>query len=607
MIRSWLWLTCLIPTCLWGQVDTAVLNQEIRAIADDSLRLEQIKGRIQHHYLGEPEIAVAYATWYAKEAHKSQDSFLIARSENFLGIAIYGTGDVNEAIRHYLLAYRGFESVGDSLQMGIVLNNVGAAYEVRGKREETLRYYEEAASIFEALNNQEWIAIVQNNLANQYFITDPKKALVSYQKAYEIHQTLGIKDRIGSFLMNMANCYNELGQFDRGIALVEEAIPLLEQINDQEGLVNANLALGKAYFDLEQLGKAENYLLNGWQIAFDHDLLARQSNLALALGELYKQKRSYREALKWRETHVSLQDSLFNREKDQQMTEMLAEFEAENKDKEIRLLTAENEVARLNLQQNRRRMLLLGIGTFLVLIIAGLIGMLWNNNRRQNQQLSEKNGQLAQALDDKETLMREIHHRVKNNLQVISSLLRLQGRRLEDPSAKIAIEASQARLEAISLIHHFLYQDEDVANVDVKAYLSELLRQLSSLHQGTIDQLEISSDLDNVSLDIDVVLPISLVVNELLTNAFKYADYAQGQVNIHLAFKREPEALLLQVRDNGPGYVPNERGSQSSLGLRLVQTFVKRLSGEITVQAEAGTNVMIRFPWTAIQTDAFPA
>jgi two-component sensor histidine kinase len=388
----------------------------------------------------------------------------------------------------------------------------------------------------------------------------------------------------------MANCYLDLEDYPRAISMTEEAIPLLKANNDQGGLSRAYHSLGRAHYELGDYDQAETYFLESWEQG--QELLDRRVQGAKTLGELYKTTGDFARALEWQEKYMALQDSLFNQEKDAQMTRMLAEFEAENKDQAIRLLTTENEL-------RRRRNLMLGTVTGLLLVIMGLLVLFWLNNRRKSRLLASKNADLAQALAEKETLMREIHHRVKNNLQVIASLLRLQGRRLSDSEAKTAIEASQARLEAISLIHQFLYRDTEVAQVDLKAYLETLLDQLERLYESTEQELQTSHEIEAVNLDIEAVLPISLIVNELLTNAFKYAPRGNAPAQIHLGLKREAEGLRLTITDNGPGYDPaNHR--KDSLGLRLVQTFVDRLSGKLDIQTQAGTTVNISLPWNAL-------
>lgn len=583
-------LLLLASPLAWTQPDTDSLDRRIQQVEDDSLRLERIKAEIQRTYQAQPEEAVRYAHWYEEEAAASGNPRYVAYSYNFLGITYYAKGDIPAAIEYYLRSYRQFETLGDSLTMGILLNNIGAAYEVREKAEETVDYYERALAIFQSIGDQEWIAICQNNLANQYFETDPAKSLEAYQTAYRIHQELGIRDQETSFLANMANCYLALGDYPEAIRLVNQALPMLEAENDQSGLSRAYQSLGRANFELEDFAAAEQYFLQSWEVGID--LLDRKVVAAESLGEVYKEMGDYAQALAWQEAYMTLKDSLFNRDKDAQMTRLLAEFEAENKDQAIRLLTTENEL-------RRRRNLMLGIVTSLLLVIVGLVLLLWLSHRRKSQQLASKNADLAQALTEKETLMQEIHHRVKNNLQVIASLLRLQGRRLSDSEARTAIEASQARLEAISLIHQFLYRDTEVAQVDLKAYLETLLDQLERLYESTERELQTSHEIDAVNLDIEAVLPISLIVNELLTNAFKYAPQGKEPAQIHLGLKREAEGLRLTIQDNGPGYDPALHRSDS-LGLRLVRTFVDRLSGKLDIQAKPGTTVNISLPWNAL-------
>jgi len=214
--------------------------------------------------------------------------------------------------------------------------------------------------------------------------------LAAYEAAYRIHQQLGLTDQTGSFLLNMGNCHVSLGNHAKAIGLYREAVDWFDQNHDQQGVCVAFLSLGQTYLDLEAIERGRVYLQKSWDLGQALGFLDRQVSAAYSLSESYRMQGDYRKAYQWQRRHMQLEDSLFNQQKDAQMTRLLAEFEAERKDKEIRLLTMEKELTEVRLDQSRRRLWMIGGGALLLGIIASLVAYVWLMTRRRNDVLSEK-------------------------------------------------------------------------------------------------------------------------------------------------------------------------------------------------------------------------
>lgn len=215
---------------------------------------------------------------------------------------------------------------------------------------------------------------------------------------------------------------------------------------------------------------------------------------------------------------------------------------------------------------------------------------------KQLEELRQAEEQLQASLNEKNVLLKEIHHRVKNNLQIVYSLLRLQYRRVKDQQAAEILLESQNRIKSIALIHEKLYRSEDLANIDLSHYIPNLAKSLFSSYNIRANAISLKTTIESVSLDIDTAIPCGLIINELVSNALKYAfpDEQTGEITIELhAGDRQ---MTLRVSDNGIG-MPDiaEQTKPDSLGLKLVKDLVQQLEGTITMHCKLGTAFEITF------------
>ncbi len=205
---------------------------------------------------------------------------------------------------------------------------------------------------------------------------------------------------------------------------------------------------------------------------------------------------------------------------------------------------------------------------------------------------------LKRLIEEKEVMMREIHHRVKNNMQLVSSLIRLQAHRVADPGLLAVYESCQQRIRSIALVHDQLYRASDLARVDFPAYLDLLIGQLSLVHHDRLADVDLSVQASAVKLDIIRAIPCGLIINELVSNAFRHA-FPRGRKGlISVRMSQEPAgATTLAVADTGVG-LPAEIdfAEPSSLGLQIVRDLVDQLGATLSVRREGGTEVVIAIP-----------
>ena len=220
-----------------------------------------------------------------------------------------------------------------------------------------------------------------------------------------------------------------------------------------------------------------------------------------------------------------------------------------------------------------------------------------NYHRNYTRQKSD-NQQIVKQSEELKTLMREVHHRVKNNLQIISAMLRMQARSVADKSAIEALMNSENRLQTIAMVHEKLYKSENLNGVLLKDYLQELMEVLSKQNQNIVPKFHFDiQDNAHLTTNLDTAIPVGLIVNELVTNSFKYAfkELENGEINL-LIGKGKNNDYQLDIRDNGPGFpdgiLPK---SSKSLGLKLVSLFTEQLNGSMKYETDKGSHFTFVF------------
>ncbi len=275
--------------------------------------------------------------------------------------------------------------------------------------------------------------------------------------------------------------------------------------------------------------------------------------------------------------------------------ELRVKYETAQKDKTI--LTQDNQIHR----QKKIQALSYVIGV-LLLCMLGAAFWGYRNNRSKNAQLLKLNTHLGTTntqLDRKnaenELLLKEIHHRVKNNLEVVSSLLALQSAKMDDPDMQAAMLASQNRVQSMGILHQKLYQSEHLAFIEMKNYFQNLAENIRDSYNEA-GRIEVAIDMPETELDVDTAVPVGLIVNELLTNSLKYAfpGGQHGQINLSLTALGKDRYNLL-IADNGIGKHPGAKVQGTGFGSQLVQLLTRQIDGNLVEQYDAGTSISINF------------
>ncbi|ACU63270.1 sensor histidine kinase [Chitinophaga pinensis] len=309
--------------------------------------------------------------------------------------------------------------------------------------------------------------------------------------------------------------------------------------------------------------------------------------------------------------YKKLQDSIMLQTKTKEFARVQVEFETIRKAKDLKL--RERDITLLHQQAQLQKAELKRVTTLRNLIIIGAVLLFlllilgYNRYRlkqRTNRELQSKQGQinrqnasLKKLIREKDWLVKEIHHRVKNNLQIVVSLLNTQAAHMEEGSALTAIRDSRLRMQAIALLHQKLYQVENAGLIDMPCYINELVGNLR-LGCDCMDDIRFHMEIAPVLLDVSQATPVGLLLNEAITNAIKYAFPEKGKGNIHVLLKQLPERMfLLSVADDGIGLPADFRTQRKkgSFGMSLIDTLTQQLDGSLELKNSSGLTLNITF------------
>jgi two-component system, sensor histidine kinase PdtaS len=421
-------------------------------------------------------------------------------------------------------------------------------------------------------------------------------------------------------LWGFGQCYGALGKYE----LAEREYAKLGRLVDSfsrspkgfetflspEIVYSDYLSIGHHYLLMHQYAKADLYLDKIPEYPSYPVGAAQRVEFELVRSQIDSGLGNYRSALQHFWLHKKLSDSLYAVDKNKQVQELQIKYETEKKDQGLRLqadniqlLTKQNQLQTIQSEKSTilRNVMIGGLAALLLLV--GIVYNRYQMKRRnimqleyQKREILEKNRSLEKLLHDNEWLLREVHHRVKNNLQVVMSLLSSQSAYLHDEAAFDAVMNSRHRIQAMSLIHQKLYKSDGVSNIDMREYIGDLVDYLKDSFE-TVGRVGVDLRIEAVFLDVLQAVPVGLILNEVITNAFKHAFpfSSEDRISIRLERKGEDE-LLLYIADNGRGLGPDtHQREQQSFGMILIQGLVEDLEGCVEIMGGAGTVYIIGF------------
>jgi two-component sensor histidine kinase len=578
-------------------------------------------------------------------------------------------GNHQQALPYTLAAIESAKPTADTGLVDFFYSRLGDIYRDLGQHQQALRMYRQLlARQLEMNADLTWSRVHYHNVIRSMLaLNQPRQALAFCRQTLRQHPP---KTALGEVYMAHAlgEIYLALKDYPAAERHLRKALRATKAGNpfylSYAARIDINQQIARLHLESGRYAKARYYLGQAFRLSEHHPNLLQKSGLHLQAFKLDSLQGRLAPAIAHYQRYKSLQDSLFNERKSNQLIAYQVQYDTEKKEQalqikeqNIALLREQNKSQQAAIGQQRTLRNALAGGTTLLLLLLGVIYNRYRLKRRGNRQLEaqqwqlraqqkeirEKNAHLSQLLgekeslllqkdsligekegllnekdtlltqqerllEEKERLLKEIHHRVKNNLQVVMSLLNSQAASLADKAALSAIRESQHRVQAMALIHQKLYQSEGLARIPMQAYIKELvayLRDSYRLSQPVRFRLEVES----IEIDVTQAVPLGLILNEAVTNACKYAfpGGRAGTVNISLCRVPgvEPGAYQLRIEDDGVGLPEGFDPARSrSLGMTLMHGFSRQLKGKLTLGGPPGLSIRLVFAEEKLPTTA---
>jgi two-component sensor histidine kinase/tetratricopeptide (TPR) repeat protein len=520
-------------------------------------------------------------------------------------------GNFDKALFYSLEMIKSIEATGDTAHTFYLYRRVAQVYSHLNQNEKSIYWYKRAVA-----NGVTDPGVLYNttDVIRELMIKDGKKkealafllGIIKKNPPFENFNRMTVA-------MMMADSYRLLGNNILAEKYYLKMIELGQIIPIKFKAFGAYYRISEFYFQQKKYDKARDYLHQMLSLPRGIGQVDMVRNAHLMLFYTDSLMGNYREAIKNYQRYKLLTDSIFNISKEKQIIEIQSKYQ---KDQKVQELETKGKLQQLQINhaETVRDFIIGGAGLLSLSLCLGYTR--YRQKQRSNLLLQSQqheinliNQTLQLAVTEKETLLKEkdklliekgwllkeVHHRVKNNLQTVVSLLESQAAYLEDDALK-AIEESSHRIYAMALIHQQLYQSEELRTIDVYNYLPELVYYLKDSFQ-TGNQIQIDLSIRHLELDASQAVPLGLILNEVITNAIKYAfpNNAKGHIIISMV-KLEDETCILKVIDNGIGLLPGFNISKmNSLGMKLIRGLSKNIGGILSLQSIGGTQVKLIF------------
>jgi two-component sensor histidine kinase len=480
--------------------------------------------------------------------------------------------------------------------------SIGLVYDYMGDYFAKLENMQKGLKIAQNIQGRESEILQAVTLGNIGFAYNELGDFVSAESyaiaGMELKKKLGIDASSGYNYQVLAKAAFGRKKYSLSLKYLQIADKYFKQLKNNSELNKNELLRARCFFAQNKYDLALE-ILHNIERQFDEPGFKRERiELYELISEIYSSRKDYVMSTSYLTIALKLQKELSNKDNKDATDQFLAFFEEEENRIDDKLDNFKNIQDKEKLQvevKTRKEKELWIYSLFIVSIVClVLIIIVIARGNRRNKKINQE---LNYSMDEKEILFREVHHRVKNNFQIISSLLNLQQGIEEDTRSKKVLTDAQGRIQSMSLVHELLYRKNEVKRIDFKTYTQELVSSI--IRSYTDDKLAISCEIkcENESFDLELAVPLGLILNEAITNAVKYAFKGKNSGAITVQLKPlDAKNYSLVIKDNGVG-IPEEfiNGSKETLGIELINILSEQLGGSATFLNSNGTEVQVVF------------
>lgn len=555
------------------QVALDIANTQLQANEQFSIYTDWA---IIHKKLAQYDIAREYHLLTITRAEKLGNWAMVEDGYHGLGTLYSMLSDFNQSIQYYHLSIQAAEKWGN--KKGIVLSNqnISNIYMKARNYEMALNHIEKTLTLATDLGDSVRIAAVLKIYGNiNSAMNNLPQALEKHLAAKVIFEKKGDKPRLSESYLAIATLYFKMKDYTLSESYFNRCIALKTFLPNY-AYADYCYKLGSLFQTQQQTGKAISAFQDCIKLTdtFGFKELAQESHLALS--DIFTHQKQFEIALKHSRIANKLSEVLFQEDKQKNMTEAQFKFDMGKKDIEIA-----NQKHDLTLSKWVRSI-------FIVLCLSLIILLYFTGQQVKAKQIATKKAQL---------LLKELHHRVKNNMQTIASMMRIQARQSQDPSIRTILVDNKLRLETFAMLHQQLYKnDNSIESVNLEVFIKTMIDKLRFSHGIEECQFISHLNIENKALQVETALSIGLILNELLTNSMKYA-YASLPEKHSLKITINLLKNQLHYMDNGNIVNSDfEFSKKTGFGMRFIRSFVKQIKGKYTFYVDNGLHFTLTFP-----------
>jgi len=511
------------------------------------------------------------------------DTLKLALCRYSLGGMYNSIGMYNKAVEEIIIASKIFESKSKTLDLAQCYNRLGNVFRKLKVYEKSIAYHEESLLLQQKVDNKPGIISSYINLGNTY--SDQNKyseAISSYKKADDVNKIVKDTKKQAKISINLGEVYLKTDDYRRSEVEIKKALKIFKQIEYYKEQTECLNLLSEIYLKTNKLSLAKSYLSQANVLAVKYDLTDELLKIFQIKKEYYLAVGKANKAIIYFHKIDSLKDSIYSRQKYQEVININTQYETEKKEHQIVLLEKENELKQTEIKQKAQQRNWLIAFFIAMLIVSGIIYFYYKKTKAAKNKI--------------EMLQREIHHRVKNNLSIIKRLVEVTVETVKEVKGRESLNSLSNRIASMAQVHGQLYQKEDITSIDFNEYIKTLCENITDSFSW--NNMEINQNIEsNIDISFNKAVPLGLIINELLTNAYKHAGNGNKDTRVSITVIKKDDKILLTVSDNGKGFTDNfDIYKTESYGLKLVNGLTQQLNGQVKFSNNGGANVEVEIP-----------
>jgi two-component sensor histidine kinase/Flp pilus assembly protein TadD len=580
-----------------SQIDSAVGHWEKAVIIysklDSLARVSQLyknmAGTVIHD--GAYEKAQEYLEKAEVIAQQLDDLSLLAGIYMNYGLIDDYKGNYDKAYQYYRQALNYADSTGDVSSRMLVLNNIGVMFYYMGDYRKAIPYFHQIIPYWKKKNHLQDVSFAYKNLGVCYDLLEQNDSSLYYhQQALEMDKQLNDLNEQGKDYHNIGILLKKQKLYEQALEHFERAVTLKKEGGVDRSLATTYIHLVETYLLLGKYIKAEDYLYQAERLAKSYQSKEELKEVYEYWARLAGAQGAYKQANEYLRLYQSYKDSLYELNKVEAIHAIEEEYQAAQKEQENELLRKEKALQKARISQQNTY---IGLGILLLIMAGGVLYVLYRRLSKKEQ----LNKILARQNDQVSTLLKSIGHQTKGQLNMATALLSIQKSMAKDKRTRIALQDSENWFRALTTINKYMYYDGANSSDLLKKSLKEIAENLSFTNERLLNKkTTIQVDVPLVEMEAEEVVWIAIIVNELITNSFKYAfdKTDQPSIFLHVEVKGDDD-VVLKYRDNGVGMKAHS-ATDGGDGLSILRDMVDQLNGNYEINVTSGFQFYATFP-----------